>query len=657
MNHIEHRIARLSSRLVTLLLVGLIQILGMLALPAVAQIPSPVTAEKVFTSSGNWTVPTGVTTVTEFDVIGGGGAGGAAVNAAFGAAGKNATGGGTAGSGWGAGGAAGLNAGSGAPGTAVQQLSQAVSGSVSIVVGSGGATAGATGAQSCFGATCASGGLGGQSYAAASIPVGTGGFAGTGGTGGTTTDNWATTVLAKITEPSVAVNKTVTFTNAAAQSITLGSLSISGTNWTVSAGTCTNGAVLAAGATCTATSTYTNGATATGTASLTLNSTLGVEVVTLSGTSNAKLADISSQTCGTTVASTGVQINGIPVSAAISVVGGKYATSADNSSYSGWTNSAGTINPGTWIKVQGVESTNSNTGTTVTLTIDGTTKTWVATTGGSGYWVQPANVYVSQGYWNQPANIWTSSGYWSQPANVWTASGYWNQPANVWTVSGYSTQPANVWTVSGYSTQPANVWTVSGYSTQPANVWTASGYWGQPADVWTSSGYWQAGPLVLDQSCVTSLNAVFDACVAACTTSPCQYGCGATFMNAYYAGACRVPGPSVWVDTSHWTTPAVVWTDTSHWTTPAAVWTDTSHWTTPAAVWTNTSHWVTPAQVWTDTSHWTTPAAVWTDTSHWTTPAQVWTDTSHWTSPALAWVDTSYWSTPAQVWTNPYGCN
>ncbi|TRZ67089.1 MAG: hypothetical protein D4S02_05750 [Rhodocyclaceae bacterium] len=263
----------------------------------------------------------------------------------------------------------------------MQKLNQSVSGTVAITIGTAAVSAGTFGGESCFGADCAPGGGAGQNYSPSVIPVGTGGVAGTGGTGATTTDTWSATLLTNLTEPTVAVTKSVTFTNAAAQSITLGSLSISGAGWTASAGACTPGALLSPGATCAATATYTPSTAGTGTANLTLASTLGAEVVTLSGTAAAVFANLTAQSCRATLASNGVQINGIANGTSISVSGGSYATSSDNVTYGSWTTSPGIINPGTWVKVQGASSGSANSSASVTLTIGGTIKTWQTTTG------------------------------------------------------------------------------------------------------------------------------------------------------------------------------------------------------------------------------------------------------------------------------------
>lgn len=198
---------------------------------------------------------------------------------------------------------------------------------------------------------------------------------------------------------------------------------------------------------------------------------------------------LSNQSCNTTVASNSTQINSIPASTTISVSGGKYAISSDNSTWGTWTNGAGTINLGNYVKLQAVEPANGNTSTTVTLTVwGGATRSWVATTGAPGAWVPTATqTWQSSGYWGQ---YWQPSGYWIAGSTVWVSSGYW-LTTGWWCLSGpvYSGPgdvcwPVEVWVdTSGWVTQP-DVWVdtsgwvsywvdTSGWVTTYPNVWTS----------------------------------------------------------------------------------------------------------------------------------------------------------------------------------------
>lgn len=112
---------------------------GAAALPTFqAPASSGFTNIAVYTSSGNWSVPSGVTKA-KVTVIGGGGGGGY-YNLG------------------------GLNSGGGGGGTAIEYVT-GLSGTISVTVGAGGAkgTTGATGGTSSFGSYCsASGGTGGE---------------------------------------------------------------------------------------------------------------------------------------------------------------------------------------------------------------------------------------------------------------------------------------------------------------------------------------------------------------------------------------------------------------------------------------------------------------------------------------------------------------
>ena len=120
-----------------------------------------LTSQQVFTSSGTWTKPTGITKVKVI-VTGGGGGGGGMGNASD------------------------VGAGGGAGGTAIEIIDVSSVSSVAVTVGAGGAEGastakGATGATSSFGSYCsATGGEGGEHGNAGAVAGGEGGV-GSGG--------------------------------------------------------------------------------------------------------------------------------------------------------------------------------------------------------------------------------------------------------------------------------------------------------------------------------------------------------------------------------------------------------------------------------------------------------------------------------------------
>lgn len=97
------------------------------------------------------------------------------------------------------------------------------------------------------------------------------------------------------------------------------------------------------------------------------------EVATLSGMVPApfSFAPLVSATLNTEYESAPVQISSHSYAAGISVAGGQYAVSADGTNWGAWSNSAGSVSPGSWVKVKATSSANYGTTTTATLTVGG----------------------------------------------------------------------------------------------------------------------------------------------------------------------------------------------------------------------------------------------------------------------------------------------
>lgn len=240
-------------------------------------------AEACLTADGIWIPPVGLTKVDTVTIVGGGGAGGADGSGNFGKGGAAALGGGTGGTGPGAGGGAGLGAGAGAAGQVVISSNVTVGGSVTIDIGGPAQSAGATGEQTCFGATCASGGAGGPALSS-DDGLGIGGQAGLEGSAGSGTETRATTVSFGSIYTTQTADQTITLKNKNAYPVTISSRTSDIGSFSVVGGTCSNGSTIAANSTCTVQMRYTPAGASTHTGVITVATTAGSERIPVTGT-------------------------------------------------------------------------------------------------------------------------------------------------------------------------------------------------------------------------------------------------------------------------------------------------------------------------------------------------------------------------------------
>lgn len=92
--------------------------------------------------------------------------------------------------------------------------------------------------------------------------------------------------------------------------------------------------------------------------------------------------DLTNQTCGSTVTSAAVQINGIASGTPVTIQGGSYATSLDNVTFSAWSTGVSTISPGTWVKLRATTPPATDyAATSVILNVGGTERIWNASNG------------------------------------------------------------------------------------------------------------------------------------------------------------------------------------------------------------------------------------------------------------------------------------
>lgn len=206
--------------------------------------------------------------------------------------------------------------------------------------------------------------------------------------------------------------------------------------------------------------------------------------------------NLSNQSCNTTLVSNSAQINSIPTNTPISVSGGKYAISTDNSTWGAWINGVGTINSGNYVKLQAVESANGNTSTTVTLIVwGGATRSWVTTTGASGYWASGGSYWQSSGYWSTPAQVWVSSGYWEYTAKHWcvvASNNAYNDCMNFCSTS-WQTVTTSYALCAGYCSS-TNSSQVASCGSSADQVWVDTSHWTQPANIWVDTSHWVANP-------------------------------------------------------------------------------------------------------------------------------------------------------------------
>ena len=94
-----------------------------------------------------------------------------------------------------------------------------------------------------------------------------------------------------------------------------------------------------------------------------------------------QFTDITNASLSTVYESNTITVVGIDNPTPVSVTGGEYAISTDGgSSWSGWTNAAGTVNLNDRVKVRQTSSPNFSTATNTTLTIGGVSDTFSVTT-------------------------------------------------------------------------------------------------------------------------------------------------------------------------------------------------------------------------------------------------------------------------------------